>query len=412
MNMRHLFFWLSLSLVCSLTSTAQQSASFPFELVESTPIETTLDNPDIRDAHGVWLEMIGGAKRSLDIEQFYISNEPGEPLEDIIRATIEAAQRGVRVRLIADARMYRTYPETIDSLRKQPNITVRIIDFGKLIGSGIQHAKFFIIDGEEMFLGSQNFDWRALKHIHELGLRIRHRELVGMYSDVFELDWKLAEKNDPKAIAHLLKTKRYRVPLRFADSLGDTTKFFPTFSPRGLIPDSTLWDELQIESLLTNAKKEILLQFLVYSPINRDKSYYSMFESALRSAAARGVKIKMIVSDWAKDSPEVDHLKSLSVIPNIEVRFMVFPEWSGGYISFARVDHCKFIVVDGDRFWLGTSNGEKSYFYTLRNLGLIVLNNGLADRVREIFFKSWDSRYAEEVRPDIHYQPREHGERR
>ena len=34
------------------------------ELVESSPIETALDHPDLRDAFEVWPAMIGGARRS------------------------------------------------------------------------------------------------------------------------------------------------------------------------------------------------------------------------------------------------------------------------------------------------------------------------------------------------------------
>ena len=33
-------------------------------LVESAPIETTLDHPDIPDAHQIWPAMIGGAAAS------------------------------------------------------------------------------------------------------------------------------------------------------------------------------------------------------------------------------------------------------------------------------------------------------------------------------------------------------------
>ena len=81
------------------------------ELVESIPVETTLDNPDIRNTLEVWLEMINSAETTLDIEQFYISNEKGEPLDIILGAIIAAGKRGVKVRIIIDSKMYKTYPE-------------------------------------------------------------------------------------------------------------------------------------------------------------------------------------------------------------------------------------------------------------------------------------------------------------
>ena len=99
----------------------QNVGSSDFELVESVPIETNLDNPDIRNTLEVWLEMINGAKKSLDIEQFYISNKPGEPLEEVLGAIIAASERGVNVRIIVDAGMYKTYPQSVDSLNRRKN---------------------------------------------------------------------------------------------------------------------------------------------------------------------------------------------------------------------------------------------------------------------------------------------------
>ena len=57
------------------------------ELVESIPVEKTLNNPDIRNTLEVWLEMINSAQTTLDIEQFYISNEKGEPLDTCLLYT-------------------------------------------------------------------------------------------------------------------------------------------------------------------------------------------------------------------------------------------------------------------------------------------------------------------------------------
>ncbi|MEO8168734.1 MAG: phospholipase D-like domain-containing protein, partial [bacterium] len=370
---------------------AQKAASSDFELVESTPVGTTLDNPDIRDAHEVWLEMINGAKKSLDIEQFYISNEQGEPLEDIIQAVEKAAARGVTVRVIADARMSKTYPETIERLGARKNVSTRIIDFGKL-SAGILHAKYFIVDNESVFLGSQNFDWRALKHIHELGVRIRHKEAAQFYTDIFDLDWNLAATNDRASIPHFLTQKSYRTPFHLIQGT-DTLTFIPTASPVGLLPDSTSWDEPNIVRLIDGAKAELCLQFLAYDIKARDKSEYRMLDDAIRRAAARGVKVRVIISDWEKGSSGEKALKELSQIPNIEVKFSVIPEWSGGYISFARVEHCKYIVADGSSFWLGTSNAEKSYFYTVRNVGVVVKNKRLGGLLQRVFIKSWKGPY-------------------
>jgi phosphatidylserine/phosphatidylglycerophosphate/cardiolipin synthase-like enzyme len=399
---------LLLLLIGAAASASGQIAGYPdFEIVESIPVETVLDNPEVRNTQEVWLEMINGAKSSLDIEEFYISNKPGEPLDDIIKVLFKAADRGVSERIIVDSRMYKTYPETADLLGKQKNIAVRVIDYGKIAG-GVQHSKYFIVDGREIFLGSQNFDWRALKHIHELGVRIRNNEIIPVYADIFALDWSLA---GPGGRADsLIKRVHYPTPFRMIEPANDTLVLTPTASPRGLVPDSTLWDETQIIKLIDRANSDVMCQFLTYSPVGRNKSYYAELENALRRAAARGVKVKMIVSDWSKEHPIEDYLKSLSAVPNIEVKFSVIPEWSGGYISFARVEHCKYLVIDSSSCWIGTSNWEKSYFYNTRNVGIVVENRNITGILRRIFRKGWDGPYTEKVRAETDYQARRHGE--
>jgi phosphatidylserine/phosphatidylglycerophosphate/cardiolipin synthase-like enzyme len=381
------------------------------EIVESIPVGTSLDNPEIRNTREVWLEMIGAARKTLDLEEYYISNEPGKMLEGILAAILSAADRGVKVRILVDARMCRTYPESVDRLACHGNIEVRRIDFGAITG-GVQHAKYFIVDGKHVFVGSQNYDWRALEHIHELGLRINNSQIAAAYGDILNLDWQLASL-PPEAIkAFSLTKKTYRTPIRVKDAAGEAAALFPTFSPLGYIPDSTLWDERAIVELIDGAQRSLSLQFLSYSLADRQSGRYTVIDDALRRAAKRGVKVRMIVSDWEKGTPAVPALKNLASIPNIEVAFTAIPDWSGGYIPFARVEHCKYIIADGMRFWLGTSNCEKNYFYSSRNLGIVGASPNLAGALSRIFLKSWTSQYKEVITQTGEYAPREHGEKK
>ena len=415
MNRTFIVVLLWVSLVISGFS---QNVSYPdFEIVESVPIETNLDNPDIRNAHEVWLEMINGAKTSLDIEEFYISPQEGEPLDDILDAINAANKRGIKVRLLIDARMYKTYPEVVDNFKREelkmnnlPKVQARVIDFGKLAG-GVQHAKYFIVDNEQVFLGSQNFDWRALKHIHELGVRIKNNIIVSFYANIFELDWNLSKQNDPAEIQNYLRPMSYAVPFRVIEAKDDTLTLFPTASPESLIADTALWDETNIVELIDGAKYEVMCQFLSYSPSSRDKSMYTILDDALRRAAKRGVKVKMIVSDWGKATEAEKYLKDLSQVPNIEVKFSDIPEWSGGYVSFARVEHCKYLVIDSAKCWLGTANWEKSYFYYTRNVGIVAWNKKITNILRNIFLKSWNGPYTELIKPEIEYKARRHEEK-
>ncbi len=373
------------------------------EIVESVPVETQLDNPEIRNTFEVWKELIQNAEYTIDLEQFYISNEPGEPLEDIINLLIDASKRGVKIRIIADAGMYKTYPQTLDLLKTTPNFQVRLIDYRKILG-GIQHAKYMIIDNQSVFIGSQNFDWRALKHIFELGLKIKNEQLAKVFTDIFEVDWALSESEKIT-----VKPKNYDVPITIIENR-DTIKLIPTFSPYSLIPDTNLFDEKNILDLINKAKNEIYFHVLTYSPVNSNKEYYAAIDNALRSAALRGVKINIMISDWSKRKPTIYYLKSLAVIPNITVKMTTVPEYSKGFIPYARVDHRKFLIVDNNYIWLGTSNWEKSYFYKSRNLGVIIENEKLNETFKNIFLKSWNGPYSYEIKPEIDYTPPKVGE--
>ncbi len=381
------------------------------EIVESIPVGTSLDNADIRNTHEVWLEMIEHARYTLDLEEYYVSNEPGKMLDDVLGAIERAGKRGVKVRMIVDTRMYKTYPESVDWLAQRPNTQVRRIDFGAIAG-GIQHAKYFIVDGQEVFVGSQNFDWRALEHIHELGLRIRDSRIASAFADVFSLDWQLASLTPEAARSFPVPRKNYQTPMRIPEAAGEVALVYPTFSPLNFIPDPDRWDERAIVDLIDGARSSLSLQFLSYSAAERQGSRYEVIDDALRRAAGRGVKVRMIVSDWEKGTAAVAALKALAAVPNIEVAFTVIPDWSGGYIPFARVEHCKYIVADSRKFWLGTSNCEKSYYYNSRNLGILCASPHLAGILTRIFLKSWDSPYKELIVQSGQYAPREHGEKK
>lgn len=392
---------LILTIILCLASIHITRAGNPdeIEFVESVPVETVLDLPDIRNTPEVWQEMLQDAKKSLKIETFYFSAKDGEPLDIILAEIRNAAKRGVVVQILSDARFLETYPEPLNSLNQEKNISVRPINFGELAG-GVMHAKYFIVDDTQLFIGSQNFDWRALKHIHELGIRMRNQKLARIFSDLFDLDWQLA--GQPGATPKFQPT-RLSVPLQI--QLPERQiPVVPVFSPKEFLPATNLWDEPRLVQLIDNAKTEINIQLLSYSPADW-KDYYEVLDNALRRAATRNVAVKLMCSDWAKRKSQINFLKSLTVLPNIEVRLSTIPEYSGGFIPFARVDHCKYLLVDENKFWIGTSNWSKSYFYRSRNAGLIIEDPALAQQLHKFFLNSWNSPYAYPVDPCQEYEP-------
>jgi len=393
---------------------AEARATPPVQLIETRPIESVLGNPLLPTAVASWLQVIGETRGTLDFEEFYLSTWPGEPTEEVLAALGKAAARGVRVRLILDARMHRTYPRTADSLAKVTGFAVRLVDFGRIAG-GVQHAKFFIADGAVSVLGSQNFDWRALEHIHEVGVVVRDARVAADFQRVFEMDWEAATPvgQPPDTTRAYTAAQaphpRGTLPYAIVQAPGDTVWLWPGWSPRRFIPDTTLWDRDLIVRALEAARHEIVAQVLTYSPADRG-TRDEVLDQALRRAAARGVRVRLIVSDWESGSPALQDLQALARVAGIEVKLSTVPEWSGGYIPFARVEHCKYAVIDTLTTWVGTANWEPSYFHGTRNVSVTMRNRPLAGQARIIFEASWQAPGAAALDPAATYPRKEHGE--
>jgi phosphatidylserine/phosphatidylglycerophosphate/cardiolipin synthase-like enzyme len=117
----------------------------------------------------------------------------------VVAAVEAAAKRGVKVRFVSSSSFYKTYPQIIDRLRGSigdgasprgaaEGRGVLLLDF-KAVAGGVLHAKYFIVDGETVYLGSQNFDWRSLSHIQELGVRVRDRAVAAAMAAMYDSDW-------------------------------------------------------------------------------------------------------------------------------------------------------------------------------------------------------------------------------
>jgi phosphatidylserine/phosphatidylglycerophosphate/cardiolipin synthase-like enzyme len=374
-------------------STPSTNALAEIELVESAPVETTLDHADLRDASVVWPEMIDRAKRTLDFSELYASEAEGAAaatslLRPVIEAIERAVARGVRVRFIADALFASEYGATLDRLRAA-GVSVRILDAAARYG-GVQHAKYFVVDGAESFVGSQNFDWRSLAHIQEIGVRLRSVPLAGALLDVFETDWALADAATPSSTRARAHPPRPRAKAR----TGELVTLWA--DPKGWLPDESSWDLDGIGALIDHAQASVDVQVMLYSTQNRDKSSFTTLDEALRRAAGRGVRVRLLVSHWgAREGRNARaSIEALSRIPNIEVKVLTVPPWSGGEIPFARVAHAKYMVVDDCVAWVGTSNWEGDYFLKSRNVAVVAEGGGLAPRLRRVFDDGWSSSYA------------------
>jgi phosphatidylserine/phosphatidylglycerophosphate/cardiolipin synthase-like enzyme len=386
------------------------------ELVESIPVETQgLDWPEVRNTQEVWLEMLGKAKNTLDIAQFYINDVEGEPLSPVIDAVVAAARRGVHVRILVEASMAEMSKLALDRLRAEPEVEIGLFNIKDVEGGGgINHAKYFIVDRRTVFVGSQNFDWKALKHIHELGLRIESRNIATVLGRIFEADYRWARygerlwKEDIKDADHdgLPDDADMNPAVTYwAPGAGKGIEFLMLLaSPQALNPHGVAPAYPSIISLIDGAEENVEMQALSYSIELYDGRKWTELDKAVRRAVARGVRVRMNIADWSKKVPRIDALKDL-VRAGAEVKFNTIPATSGPWIDHSRVDHCKYMVVDNKVAWLGTSNWSGDYFLGTRNIEFIFKDDKVVPMLAKIFEAYWAGPFSEALDPAKDYPP-------
>ncbi|MFK3842155.1 MULTISPECIES: phospholipase D-like domain-containing protein [Serratia] len=386
---------------CLLMLSQSAAARFEipgYELVYTAPVETALQADDLRNTAQVWQQMFDAAKTRIDLGQFYVANEQGSLLDGVLQHLKAAGERGVKIRFLMEEKGIRiSTPETLEQLKAIPNLELRIIPYQRLSG-GILHAKYLLVDGEQAFVGSQNFDWRALAHIHETGLRISDAGVVGQIQAIFEQDWQAQA---------LLAADKPVPPLPYQPNADTPQGNYLVASPRAYNPAGVIDSQVELPRLLATAKQQVRVQVMDYAPLSygpeRSRPYYAVIDNALRSAAARGVKIELMVANWNTKKPDIAWLKSLSVVPNVQIKIVTIPPASSGFIPFARVIHSKIMTIDGETAWIGTSNWTGGYLDNSRNLELVLHNPLMSQRVDKLYSQLWNSVYAEPLKLDYDY---------
>ena len=335
-------------------------AKQPISLVESIPSEVDAHSSDITDTSTAWQSMFDRATTTIDLASFYISpSESIDALDPIWASLKRATQRGVQLRVLVDLSFSDKYPAPLKELETWPNTTLKRVDYTP----GVMHAKYFIIDNKEAFLGSQNFDYRALEHIFELGVHIKDPHISQSMRNIFNLDWG--------------NSTQYQTSQPNSD-------VFLVASPPTALPKEVPHDLPSILSLINSSQQTLRLQFLSYNNKTRAKESWTVLDDALIRAQKRGVQVELMVSDWATKGSKGASLEKLRQ-HGIRVHVASVPEHSSGFIPFARTVHAKYIVADEKHCWIGTSNASKGYFDTSRNIGLIIHNKHECSQMSDFF---------------------------
>ncbi|RMF90691.1 MAG: hypothetical protein D6733_03115 [Methanobacteriota archaeon] len=157
------------------------------------------------------VSLLQSANSSVYVEQFYIYKYWGgraagsveETPNPFLEAAIDAARRGVKVRILLDDTWYNTEEDDPVSnyntaiyvnevaRREGLDLEARLID-SEALGIEKLHAKGVVVDGKAALVSSVNWNENSPVNNREVGVIIVG-EPAGYYADVFEHDWKAAE---------------------------------------------------------------------------------------------------------------------------------------------------------------------------------------------------------------------------
>lgn len=394
-----------------VTRPAVAASTSNFQIVESVPVATNYGQPGVPRTPKVWLRMVRGAQHSIDIAAFYISNKPGSELAPVLNALVARAKAGVKVHILLDQSFLKISRPTVTRLRKDPNIEIRVLPVNQLTG-GVLHAKYMVVDDRSVFVGSQNWDWRAMNQIHEIGAYIRNARFARTFTAAFDFDWRLAAHPDlPRAERNAMRQPEF-APVTSLDPVilksgGEPVIAFPAFSPPALMPHWVTQEQPTLVRMIRGCQHELRIQVMTFSAIHHygPKGWWPQVDAAIRDAAARGVKVHIIVANWAMREPMQAYLKSLAVLPNITVKFSSLPPAPQGFIPYARVEHAKYAIADNREVYIGTGNWQWSYFHNTVDAGVFVAGKGPAKTMTEIFERDWNGPYVTTLEPGKSYTP-------
>ncbi|XP_053205808.1 5'-3' exonuclease PLD3-like [Panonychus citri] len=400
------------------------------QIVETIPVGLVFPSykgPIFNSTISSWLELVSSAKSSIDIGSYYwtlMCSDVENPIkescqvgESFVNALKEAINRGVTVRIAVNGNDNKTAADPDLQLLKNAGALIANLDFDRLIGAGILHTKFIIVDNMSFYLGSANMDWRSLTHVKELGVYIQNcPTLGGDLAKVFDVYWTLGQSNAsiPEQWPNNLATSiNLENPVNLTLE-GNTAKVFmasapPQFSPRGRTGDI----EAVLEAINT-AKRFVYIAVMDYSPTflyGSKPEYWPVIDDALRKAVVeRGVEVKFLAANWTHTKyTSVLFLKSLNELSRypgkgaLSVKLFTVPGTDEQQrIPYARVNHNKYMITD-QLLYIGTSNWSADYFVNTAGVSFVASFaevkkvRNLRKDVLDIFYRDWDSTYASYV---------------
>ncbi|MEE4185738.1 MAG: phospholipase D family protein [Gammaproteobacteria bacterium] len=384
------------------------------------------------DALAARLVLARNAERSIDVQYYLIKNDIVGRV--FIAALLEAADRGVRVRLLLDDMFTAGHDIGLAALDSHPNFAIRVFNpfyrgtggrarsaatgFGRI--NRRMHNKSFTVDNQVTVVGGRNiaaeyFGAREDAKFGDLDV-MGIGPVVQEVSDMFDTYWNhetalpvpaiVKELDDPEGALTKLRTQlatamddlrdsKYAAAVRvkYLDYLQPGKKLFD-WSPFELVvdsPDKGVKRKAQeADSIVTPLVQSIRSaerELIIVSP------YFVPTQSGVDGLAAlerRGVEVTVITNSLAANNQLAVHggyaaarkpllaagVDIYEARPDADVAGTEFVDASGAKATL----HTKAFMVDDREVFIGSFNFDPRSAYLNTELGIIIRNAELAAR--------------------------------
>lgn len=305
------------------------------------------------------VEAIDGAQSSVRIMAYIFADD--EVGRRVIAALGRAQARGVSVQAMFDSFGSRRWRRAVLAALAEVQVEARACyPYNPFVGGTGRidrrnHRKIYVVDDRVAFMGSQNLvarDFRPGVVNYELLVRIEG-PIAAQLSAQFAADW-MADGGSGGSWPRLAGEAAGQVAAQLLPSgPGEADHAY----------------SLLLSRLLQEAQREVL----IVSP-------YAVLDEGLQlavtTAAMRGVRVTLLVSAVV-DQPLV-HLAQeagygVLMAAGVEIR-----RFQGGLL------HAKYVLVDGDRAVLGTSNADIRSFRINAEISLVTADPALVAAVADV----------------------------
>ncbi len=351
----------------------------------------SLISPD--DGAGPLLAFLGSARSSIHVAVYTLTSEA-------VAATLgAAARRGVRVRILVEGSPVGGVEDSERELVAA--LAAGGVEVRWLLGSSevvkryrYLHAKYAIVDGDAILVGSENLGESGWPSGERRGNRgwsviVRDPELAGQLRDVFDEDFDPRRRDSMRADADLTAV------LPAPPSVGEWSWGPGACCVRAslVIGPDRLLDAPGVLGLLNSARARVRIEAFYME--DRWGDAPNPFLEGAFAAARRGVDVRILLdgASWSGEETETGNGPVVEAINAradaeglpLEARLLE----PGGPIE--RV-HNKGAVVDGRAVLVTSMNWAQGSATGNREIGIILEDPATASRFEGVFDADWDGR--------------------